>query len=142
VTTPEEVENLLYNESGLLGVSNISNNMKQLEDNIKIEAQESIDLYCSRAGSEVGKLLPAIGDLDCIIFTAGIGGNFALVRSKICGYCDWLGVEIDETENNGNATKTSSQNSTIDVLVLPAGEEIVIADAAREIRKLAPLRQI
>lgn len=130
--SPDEVENLLYNESGLLGVSNISNNMKELEENIKIEAQEAIDLYCFRAASEIGKLLPAIGGLDGIIFTAGIGENSALVRSKICSYFGWLGVEIDETENKGNATKISSQNSTIDVLVIPTDEEIVIANAARE----------
>jgi acetate kinase len=131
--TPLEVEYLLYNESGLLGVSQISNNMKDLEESNKAEAREAIDLYCYRAATEIGKLLPAIGGLDGIVFTAGIGENSSLVRSKICHHLDWMGIEIDETANEANEAKISSRNSAIDVLVTPTDEEIVIANAARVI---------
>lgn len=133
--TAEEVENLLYNESGLLGVSGISNNMKELERSTEKEAQEAIDLYCYRAASEIGKLISVNGGLDGIVFTAGIGENSALVRSKICDYFNWLGIDIDVTENKKNASKISSPKSAIDVLVIPTDEEIVIADAARDILK-------
>jgi len=131
--TPEEVEHLLYNKSGLLGVSGISNNMKDLEESTDPKAKKAIDLYCFKAASEIGKLLPAMGGLDSIVFTAGIGENSALIRRNICRYFDWLGIDIDETANKANALKISSPISTINVLVIPTDEETVIADATRRI---------
>ncbi|MCR9212252.1 MAG: acetate/propionate family kinase [Proteobacteria bacterium] len=133
--TPKEVEDLLYNKSGLLGVSGLSNNMQDLEKSTDPAAKEAIDLYCYRTASEIGKLIPTLGGLDGIVFSAGIGENSPLVRQKVCNYFQWLGIEIDEALNKKNAPKISAKESRIKVLVVPTDEEVVIARATRKILK-------
>ncbi|MDX2464160.1 MAG: acetate/propionate family kinase [Porticoccus sp.] len=125
----EQVEHLLYRESGLLGVSGISNNMQVLHDSPDPHAREAIELFCYRAAGELGLLLSPLQGLDAIVFTAGIGENAVLVRQLICDHLAWLGVELDQAANNTNATRISSPNSKIDVLVIPTNEEAVIAEA-------------
>lgn len=125
----EQVEHLLYRESGLLGVSGISNNMQVLSDSSDPHAREAIELFCYRAAGELGLLLSPLQGLDAIVFTAGIGENAALVRQLICDHLAWLGVDLDHKANNTNATRISSPNSKIDVLVIPTNEEAVIAEA-------------
>ncbi len=129
----KEVEDLLYNKSGLLGVSGLSNNMQDLEQSSDPAAKEAIDLYCYRTANEIGKLIPALGGLDGLVFSAGIGENSPLVRRRVCDYFQWLGVEIDEALNSENASLISTENSEIDVLVVPTDEELVIARATRQI---------
>ncbi len=128
-----EIETLLYRESGLLGVSGISNNMQVLSSSPEAGAQEAIDLYCHKAASHLAALLPAIGGLDAIVFTAGIGENSAAVRAAITNRLAWLGVELDARANAANDTRISSPASTVDVLVVPTNEEAIVAKACRQV---------
>ena len=126
---PAEIQDMLYIKSGLLGVSGISNNMQTLLESPHPHAQEAIDLFCYRAAAELGALLPALGGLDAIIFTAGIGEKAPLVRKQICHHLTWLNLRLEEKANAANATVISAPNSAIDVLVIPTNEEEVIAAA-------------
>jgi len=126
-----EIEALLYRESGLLGVSGISNDMGVLEANTAPHAQQAIDLFCFRAAREVASLATTIGGLDALVFTAGIGENSAKVRADICAYLNWMGVELDTDANAQNAVRISPEGVDIDVLVIPTDEEAVIARATQ-----------
>ena len=126
-----QIEALLYQQSGLLGVSGISNDMRVLEDSDAQSARDAIDLYVYRAASTLAGLVPAIGGLDALVFTAGIGENSAHVRRAICDRLQWLGIGVDEAANDANEIRISSADSAIDVLVLPTDEEAVIAAACR-----------
>jgi len=126
-----DVETLLYRKSGLLGVSGISNNMHDLELSHAPEAQEAIDLFVSRAARTLAGLIPTIGGLDAVVFTAGIGENSAHIRTAICAQLDWMGLHLDPDANARGDIKISANNSAIDVLVLPTDEEAIIADACR-----------
>lgn len=127
----DEVQHLLYRESGLFGVSGISNNMQVLLDSTEPQAKEAVELFCYRAVSEIGSLVAAMEGLDAIVFTAGIGENAAEIRHQICARLSWLGVEFDQDANQSNATFISSSNSKIDVLVVPTDEEAIIAQHTR-----------
>lgn len=126
-----EIETLLYNQSGLLGVSGLSNDMQVLQDSITPHSVEAIDLYCYRAASSLAGLVPAIGGLDALVFTAGIGENSAQVRRQICQRLEWLGIALDDAANRCNATRISAAGSLVDVLVIPTDEEIVVSRACR-----------
>ncbi|SNR63846.1 acetate/propionate family kinase [Puniceibacterium sediminis] len=124
-----EISHLLYNESGLLGVSGISNDMATLQASSAPEARDAIGLFCYRAAAELAALAVAIGGLDALIFTAGIGENSALVRSLICDRLEWMGISLDDGANAKNAKCISAASSPVDVLVIPTDEEVVIARA-------------
>ncbi len=126
-----EVEHMLYNASGLLGVSGISNNMQVLLSSNHEHAREAIELYCYRAANEMGSLAMALGGLDAIVFTAGIGENSARVRQMICERLSWMGLVLDAERNDQNAAKISDDDSAIDVCVIPTNEELVIAKAVQ-----------
>jgi len=126
-----QVQHMLYRESGLLGVSGISNNLQVLQESSDPHAREAIDLFCYRAACEVGSLAVALEGLDAIVFTAGIGENSAEVRKLICARLAWLGVGLDQTANDANETVIGVANSKVDVLVVPTNEETVIAQATR-----------
>ncbi|AXI49168.1 acetate kinase (plasmid) [Sulfitobacter sp. SK012] len=126
-----EVEDLLYRQSGLLGVSGISNNMQVLLQSDDPHAQEAVDLYCYRAASVLAGLVPAVGGLDVLVFTAGIGENAPDVRKKICDRLTWLGVTLNPDANAENAVEISAQHSSVRVLTLPTNEEAVVASACR-----------
>lgn len=128
-----EIEDLLYRQSGLFGVSGISNNMRVLDESDAPEAAEAIALFAYRAASILAGLLPTIGGLDALVFTAGIGENSACARQEICDHLGWLGVELDAAANKQNAVRISTGASAVDVLVLPTNEEAVIAAACRDI---------
>ena len=136
-----DVEHLLYHESGLLGVSGISNDMHTLENSTNPHAREAIDLYCYRAAGELAKLITALGGLDTVVFTAGIGENSSAVRKNICDRLNWLGVELNEIANAKNATSISAAGSGIDVLVIPTNEEAVIARSVRALIGVADDQQ-
>ena len=127
------IEDLLYRQSGLFGVSGISNDMRVLEESDDPHAREAVDLYCYRAANVLAGLIPAIGGLDALVFTAGIGENSARVRKSICDRLAWLGVALDGPANDGNAARISSAGSTIGVFALPTNEELVVADACRRL---------
>jgi acetate kinase len=138
--TAEEVASLLYTKSGLLGVSGLSNDMAELEADISDAAQEAIDLFCYRAAGELARLVTAIGGIDALVFTAGIGENSALVRRRICDRLLWMGVVIDTDANDRNTTRIGSVSSEVDVLVIPTNEEIIIARATRDLTRARPVQ--
>ncbi|MEO1248677.1 MAG: acetate/propionate family kinase [Pseudomonadota bacterium] len=128
-----EVERLLYRESGLLGVSGLSNNMRELEESDRPDAREAVDLFCYRAAKQVCALLPTLEGLDALVFTAGIGENSANIRANICRHLSWMGVDLDGAKNQAKAAQISSLSSEIKVCVIPTDEELVIARAARRL---------
>lgn len=134
----QEVEHLLYEESGLFGVSGISNDMAVLQASTAPEAQEAIALFCYRAATELAALAAAIGGLDAVVFTAGIGENSALVRRLICDRLGWMGIALDAEANEGSATRINSIDSKIDVLVVPTDEEVIIASATQGLTRKFP----
>jgi acetate kinase len=118
---------LLYKESGLLGVSGISGDMRVLLESKAPEAREAIDLFCYRIVREIGSLAAALGGLDALVFTGGIGEHGAPVREQVCAQLGWLGLTLDSEANAANATKISTAGSRIDVCVIPTNEEWIIA---------------
>ena len=118
---------LLYKESGLLGVSGISQDMRVLLDSPQPEAQEAIELFCYRIVREIGSLAAALGGLDTLVFTGGIGEHAAAVRQRICEGSRWLGIELDQGANSVHATCISTATAKVKLLVLPTNEEWMIA---------------
>ena len=121
------IENLIYRDSGLLGVSGISNDMRTLEASGSPDARTAIDLYIYRIGRELGSLVAALGGLDAIVFTAGIGENSVSVRERVCGNARWLGVELDSAANMAGRLRISTAASAVSVWVIPTDEELMIA---------------
>jgi acetate kinase len=127
------IEKLIYQQSGLLGVSGISSDMRTLEASTAPEAKEAIDLFVYRIGRELGSLAAALGGLDAIVFTAGIGENSRSLRERVCREAAWLGVEVDADANERNARRISTAASRVSVLVIPTNEELMIARHTRSL---------
>jgi len=125
--SPEEVNHLLYHESGLLGVSGISPDMRVLLGSAEPHARQAIELYVYRAVREAGALVACLGGLDAIVFTAGIGERAAPVRAAIGAGLAWLGLALDPDANAANALRISTAASPISTWVIPTDEEIVVA---------------
>ena len=123
----KSLTNLLYKESGLLGVSGISQDMRTLLASPAPEAKEAVDLFCYRIARELGSLAAAAGGLDALIFTGGIGEHAAAVREKVAALSGWLGVAIDPAANAANAHRIDSADSRVAVAVVPTNEERMIA---------------
>jgi len=126
---PKEISNFLYKESGLLGVSGISQDCRTLEASDAPEAKEALELFCYRAAREIGSLMMAAGGLEALVFTGGIGENSQFVRNKVIGYLEWMGAKIDPELNKirGKAHCISTADSKITVAVIPTNEEWMIA---------------
>jgi len=122
-----EVERLLYHESGLLGVSGVSSDMRTLLASDDPNAALAVDLFCYRAAREIGSLAAALGGLDALVFTGGIGEHAAPVRAAIVQASTWLGLELDVAANNAGQTRITTRASRIPVYVIPTKEELVIA---------------
>lgn len=118
---------LLYYESGLLGVSGISSDMRTLLANDSANAQEAIELFVYRVGREIGSLTAALGGLDALLFTAGIGERSAIVRKKIGHQVAWLGLALDESANEAGSKLISSPKSKVSAWVVPTNENLMIA---------------
>ncbi|AWU93170.1 acetate/propionate family kinase [Azospirillum ramasamyi] len=127
------IEKMLYNKSGLLGVSGISNDMRTLLDSSDPHAQEAVELFCFRIAKETGALTASMGGVDALVFTAGIGERSAPVRTRVGDKLAWLGVEIDAAANLANATKISTPGSRLPVYVIPTDEERMIALHTRRV---------
>ena len=123
----KEVETLLYKKSGLLGISGISNDMRDLIGRSEPEARLAVDYFVYRVAKEIGALTAVLGGLDGLVFTAGIGENSPEIRQRICTASTWLGIEIDEAANASRETKISTTRSAVPVLVIPTNEELMIA---------------
>jgi acetate kinase len=121
------IEHLLYHESGLLGVSGIASDMRELLASDAPRARLAIDLFVHRIGRELGSLAGALGGLDALVFTAGIGENSAAIRARVCRGAEWLGVALDEAANERGGPRISTTASRVAVSVLPTDEELMIA---------------
>ena len=128
-TPPADLADLLYNRSGLLGVSGISDDVRVLEASDHPHAEEALDLFAYRAAREIGSLAAALGGVDVIAFAGGIGEHSSSMRARICEYSRWLGVELDPHANVAHGPRISAAASRVDVFVIPTDEEIVIARA-------------
>jgi acetate kinase len=127
------IEQLIYNRSGLLGVSGISSDVRTLLDSSEPSAKEAIDLFVYRIGRELGSLTAALGGLDALVFTAGIGEHAAEIRARVCRDAGWLGVELDENANAHHRARISTMQSTVAVFVVPTDENLIIARHARHL---------
>ena len=124
---PEAVQRMLYKESGLLGVSGISGDMRELLQSDAPEAAEAIELFVYRIVSEIGSLAAALGGLDHLVFTAGIGERAAPVRAAVVEGCQWLGTALDPAANQADANDIAAVNSRVGLWVIPTDEERMIA---------------
>jgi acetate kinase len=122
-----EVETLLYKKSGLLGISGISNDMRDLLGRSEPSARLAVDYFVYRAAKEIGSLSAALGGIDALVFTAGIGENSPEIRKRICESSAWLGIELDEAANAACHPKISTTGSKPSVWVIPTNEELMIA---------------
>ncbi len=105
------IEKLIYQQSGLLGVSGISSDMRTLEASADPAAKAAIDLFVYRIGRELGSLAAALGGLDAIVFTAGIGENSRSLRARVCADASWLGVELESAANEANGPRLSTSGA-------------------------------
>lgn len=136
-----QIEKLLYSQSGLLGVSGVSSDMRTLLASDAEGAQRAVDLYCYRIGRELGSLAAALGGLDALVFTAGIGEHAAPIRQKVCEAATWLGVTLDaaanadlpESAHPNGAVRISADHSRVPVWVIPTNEERMIALHTRKL---------
>lgn len=118
---------LLYKRSGLLGMSGVSNDLRLLQASCDPHAQEAIEYFVYRINRELGALAAALGGLDGLVFTAGIGENSALIREQVCRHAGWLGIELDEHANRQHGPRISTPASRVAVWVIPTDEELMIA---------------
>jgi acetate kinase len=127
--TVSQVEALLYKESGLKGLSGVSNDMRALLSSPSPQAALAVEYFVSRCAREVASLATALGGLDGLVFTAGIGERSSVIRARIVAQLAWLGLALDASANEAGATVISSGSSRAQVLVVPTNEERCIADA-------------
>jgi acetate kinase len=127
------VENLIYKQSGLLGVSGISSDMRTLLKSEDPRARFAVDLFIYRIGREMGSLAAATHGINALVFTAGIGEHSALIRERVCAEARWLGVELDPVANAGGGPRLSTAGSKVSAWVIPTNEELMIARHARAV---------
>jgi acetate kinase len=123
----KDIEDLLYRKSGLLGVSGISSDMRTLRQSSEPEAAEAVALFVYRIVREIGSMAAALGGLDGLVFTAGIGENDAATRSEVAAGCRWLGLALDEERNKRGETRLHAEGSRLTAWVVPTDEERMIA---------------
>jgi len=123
----DTVEKILYEQSGLLGISGISNDMRDLLGSAAQRARLAVDYFVYRAAKEIGAMAAVLGGVEGLVFTAGIGENSPEIRRRICESSAWLGIELDGNANNRNSPRISTPASKISVWVIPTNEELMIA---------------
>jgi len=127
------IEKLIYQQSGLLGVSGISSDMRTLEASSEPDAKVAIDLFIYRIGRELGSLAAALGGIDAIVFTAGIGENSRSLRERVCRDAAWLGLDLDAAANQAGGPRISTSGSRVAAWVIPTNEELMIARHTRAV---------
>jgi acetate kinase len=132
----KQVEDILYKKSGLLGISGISNDMRDLLERAEPAAKLAVDYFIFRAAKEIGALAAVLGGLDALVFTAGIGENSAEIRKRVCDASAWLGIEFDEKANASKGPRISTPKSKVSAWVIPTNEELMIARHTGELLKL------
>ena len=133
----KEVETILYKRSGLLGISGISNDMRDLLASNEPSAQLAVDYFVYRAAKEIGALAATLKGVDALVFTAGIGENSAEIRKRICEASAWLEVELDAEANAKKGPRISTAQSKVSVWVIPTNEELMIARHTARLLKLS-----
>jgi acetate kinase len=121
------IEKLIYQQSGLLGVSGVSSDMRTLEASEDPAAKNAIDLFVYRIGRELGSLVAALGGLDALVFTGGIGENSGSLRERVCADATWLGVALDRAANQNHGARITTAASRVTAWVIPTNEELMIA---------------
>jgi acetate kinase len=123
----QAIEHLIYERSGLLGVSGLSGDMRTLLASALPAAKEAVDLFVYRIGRELGSLAAALGGLDAIVFTAGIGEHAAEIRARVCEDAHWLGIALDAQANAVGGPRISMADSKVSAFVIPTDENLMIA---------------
>ena len=129
----KDLTNLLYKQSGLLGLSGVSNDMRELLASPDPNAKLAVDYFCYRIARELGSLAAALGGLDALVFTGGIGEHAAAVRERVCARSAWLGIGLDAAANAADGRRIDRSGSGVAVWVLPTNEELVIARHTRRL---------
>src|ERR1035437_3594938 len=139
--TTQQFYEMVNHGSGLLGVSETSSDMRDLlaQEASDIRAAEAVALFCYQANKWIGSFAAALGGLDTLVFAGGIGENAPLVRARICDGLGFLGIELDEPPNAGNAAVISTDASRVAVRVIPTDEDQMIARSVRRILEAAPV---
>jgi acetate kinase len=127
----EALVDLLYRRSGMLGLSGISSDFRELLASDNPRARFAVEVFCYRVAGHIASLAAALGGLDGIVFTAGVGENAAPVRSAICRACSWLGLELDEAANREHKQRISTPGSRVAACVIRTDENLMIARHAR-----------
>jgi acetate kinase len=127
------LEKLVYQESGLLGVSGISSDMRTLLASPDPRAARAVDLFVYRIGRELGSLAAALGGLDALVFTGGIGENAAVLRARVCRDAAWLGLVLDEKANDAGGPCITRPGSRVSTWVIPTNEELMIAQHTKRL---------
>jgi acetate kinase len=127
------LEDLLYRRSGLLGVSGVASDMRTLLESESPAAAEAIDLFVYRIGRELGSMAAALGGLDALVFTGGIGENAAAIRARVCRDAAWLGIDLDEEANARGGPRITRPESRTAAWVIPTDEERMIARHVRRV---------
>ncbi|MBI3411294.1 MAG: acetate/propionate family kinase [Planctomycetes bacterium] len=130
---PEELMDLLYRKSGLLGLSGISSDVRDLLASDRPEAAQAVDYFVYRVATHVGALAAGLGGLDGVVFTGGIGENAALIRERVCDQLRWLGIDLDRAANEKHGPRITPATSKISAWVVPTNEEKMIAMYVREL---------
>jgi acetate kinase len=123
----KEVEALLYRKSGLLGLSGVSNDMRELLASTEERAKFAVDYFVHAVTKQLGALAATLGGLDAIVFTAGIGERSPIIRARVCRAAAWLGIELDENANASHGPRISRPGSRVSAWVIPTNEELMIA---------------
>ena len=123
----KEVETLLYKKSGLLGISGISNDMRDLLGRSEPAARLAVDYFVYSVAKQIGALTAVLGGIDGLVFTAGIGENSPEIRKRICESSAWLGIELDEAANTNAVQRFPRLAARPSVWVIPTNEELMIA---------------
>jgi acetate kinase len=139
---PGELRRVLHEDSGLLGVSGISSDMRELLKSADSRAAEAVDLFVYRIGRELGSMAAALRGLDAMVFTGGIGENAAVIRARVCHDAGWLGVELDPAANVEGGPRISRPNSPVSVWVIPTDEEAIIAAHTRRLTSKSNRREV
>ena len=127
------IEKLIYQQSGLLGVSGISSDMRALLESQDPRALLAVDLFTYRIGRELGSLSAALGGLDALVFTGGIGEHAAVIRERVCREASWLGIELDPSANSAGGPRISKEGSPASAWAIPTDEELMIARHTRRL---------
>lgn len=127
---PTSIEDLLYHQSGLLGVSGINSDMRALLASPDPRAVEAVDLFVFRIIREIGALSTSLGGLNALVFTAGIGEHASQIRRRVCEGIAWLGVELDPQANDADGPRLTRPDSRVSAWMIPTDEDLMIAQHA------------